>query len=107
MHATFINKRYFLNGFWTPLGLFSTWRFNEWILSIVSTLFSYCIKSHSTPNRTCPWNGLPRNHDQAFMWSSSHLNGGNIVSTHELHFMVSILWSFCNTFFPTPIWSCN
>ncbi len=46
----------------------------------------------------------PVNHDQAFKWSSSHYCGGNVVSIHNPHFMHSILWCFCNTFFPTPIW---
>jgi hypothetical protein len=35
--------------FWTHLGLFSPWRFNEWIPLIVPTLFSYYIGPHSAP----------------------------------------------------------
>jgi hypothetical protein len=62
-------------------------------------LFSYCIGPHSTPNCTCPWSRPPLSYDQAFRWSSSHCNGGNIISTHKLHFMSSIPWNFCNTFF--------
>jgi hypothetical protein len=37
----------------------------------------------------------------------SHCSGGNIILTCKLCFMSWILWSFCNTFFPTLIWSCN
>ncbi len=32
----------FWDGFWTTLGLFSPRRFNDYILLIISTLFSYC-----------------------------------------------------------------
>ncbi len=80
-------------------------RFNEWILSIVPTLLSYRIGSHSTPNCMHPWSGSPFNHDQT--WSLSHCSGGNIISTHKLPFMPLIPWNVCNTFFPTLIWSCN
>ncbi len=106
-HVTFINKWSFWDDFWTPLGLFSPYKFSEWILSIIPTLFSYCTRPHSTPNCTCPWSSLPLRHDQTFKWNSSHDSGGNIISTHTPCFMSSISWSFCNTLFPTPIWSCN
>ncbi len=106
-HTTFIVKWYFWDGFWTFLKLFSPYRFSKWIPSIVPTLFSYCIGSHSTPNCACPWSSLPFSHDQTFRWSSSHCSRKNIVSTHKPCFMLSIQWSFCDTFFPTLIWSCN
>jgi len=91
------------SGFWTHLGLFSPWRFGEWIPSIVLTLFSYYTRSHSTPNCTCPKSSLPLSHDQVFRWSSSHCNGGYIVWIHKPCFMFSIPWNFYNTLFPTPI----
>jgi hypothetical protein len=103
MHVAFINKRSFKDGFWTPSRLFSPWRFNEWIPLVVPTLFSYCIRPHSTPNCTCLWSGLPLSDDQAFMWNLSHCNGGSIVSIHKSRIMFSVPWNFCNTLFPTPI----
>ncbi len=106
-HVAFINKWYFWDGFWTFSKLYSFWRFSKWIPSIVPTLFSYCIRSHSTANFTCPWGGPPLSHDQAFRWSPFHCNGGTITSIHKPHFMSSIPWNFCNTFFPTLIWSYN
>ncbi len=107
MHAAFIGKWSFWDGFWTPLELFSPRRFIKWILSIVPILFSYHIRSHSTPNCMCPWKGLPFNHGQAFKWSSFHCSGGNIVSIHKLCFMPLISRNLCNNFLPTSIWSCN
>jgi hypothetical protein len=89
------------------LGLFSPWKFNKWIPLVIPTLFSYCTLPHSTPNCTCLWNSSLLSHDQAFKGSLSHCSGGNIVLIHKSHFMSSILWSFCNTFFHTLIWSCN
>jgi hypothetical protein len=106
-HAPFINKWSFWGGFWTPSKLLSPWKFSKWIPLIIRISFSYCTRPHSTPNCTCPWNGVPLSHDQAFKWSSSHCNAKNIVSIHQPCFMSSILWSFCNTFFPTLIWRCN
>ncbi len=106
-HATFISKWSFWDGFWTPLGLFSPWRFNKWIPLVVLTLFSYCTRPHSTPNCMCPWNSLPFSHDQTFKWNSSNYSGASIISTHMSGFMSSIPWNFCNTLFRTPIWNCN
>jgi hypothetical protein len=96
-----------LGFFWTSLKLFSPWIFSKWIPSIVPTLFSYRIRSHSTPNYMHPWNGPHFNHDQAFKWSLFQCNGESIVLTHKPHFMPLISQNFCNTFFPTLIWSCN
>jgi hypothetical protein len=97
--------------------------FLGWFLNIFETIFilkiqqmnsfncsnfvSYCTRSHSTTNYTCPWGGPPLNHDQSFRWSSFHCNRGNIISTHKPHFMSSIPRDFCNTFFSTLIWSYN
>jgi hypothetical protein len=106
-HVAFINKWSFWDGFWTILGLISLWKFSEWIPLVVPTLFSYCTWPHSTPNYTCPWSCPPFSHDQAFKWNFSHYSGGNIISTHKPHFMSLISWNFCDTLFPTPIWSCN
>jgi hypothetical protein len=81
------------------LGTFkNTWEvcINEWYLA--SILFTYHVKSHPTLNYTYPWSGSPLNHDQALRWSSFDCHGGNIVSIHKLHFMLSISWCFCNTF---------
>jgi hypothetical protein len=104
-HATFIDN--FWDGFWTPSRLFSPKRFNGYILSVVPTLFSYHTRPHSTPNCMCPWCDLLLSHDQAFKWSSSHYNGGNIISTHKLCFMHLISRNLCNTLFPTLIVSYN
>ncbi len=50
----------------------------------------------------------PFSHDQAFRWSLSlNCHGGNIVLTHKLGFMLSILRCLCNTFIPTQNWSSN
>jgi hypothetical protein len=70
-------------------------------------LFSYCIRSHSTPNCMCLWSNSLLSHDRTFRWNSSHCSGGNIVLIHKPRFMFSILQKNCDTFFPTPIWSCN
>jgi hypothetical protein len=66
--------------------MFSPWRFNKWIPSIVPTLFSYHIRSHSTPNCTCLWRSPPFNHDQTFGWNSSHYSGESLyrVTSHVL-----------------------
>jgi hypothetical protein len=45
-HASFICKWSFWDGLWTFLELSSPRRFHEWISTIVSTLFSYCTKTH-------------------------------------------------------------
>jgi hypothetical protein len=90
-HAPFIDKWSFRDGFWTFSKLFSPKKFNKWILKIVSTLFSYHSRSHSTLNCTCPWSSPLFNRDQAFRWSSSHCNGGNIILIHKLHLMCSIV----------------
>jgi hypothetical protein len=104
MHVTFVYKWYFWDDFWTSLKLFSPIRFHEWIFIVVSTLFSYCTRSHSTLNYTCPWNGPPFIHDQTFKWSLSHCHWENFVLVHKLCFiMFLILWCFCNTFLPAPI----
>ncbi len=68
-HAPSINKWYFWNGFWAPSRLLSPKIFNEWILSIVSTLFSYRLRFHSTSNCMCFWSNLSFSYDQAFRWS--------------------------------------
>jgi hypothetical protein len=60
------------------------------ISSMVPTLFSYCIRSHSTSNCTCPWNSSFLSHDQPFRWSSSPCSAGNIVYIHKPHLMSSI-----------------
>ncbi len=107
MHATCINKWSFWNGFWISSKSFSPENFNEWIPLVVPILFSYCTRSHSTPNYTCFWSDPPFNHDQTFKWNSSHCSGGKIILTHKPHFMFSIPQNLCNTFLPTPIWSCK
>jgi hypothetical protein len=86
---------------------FSPWKFSKWIPSIVPTLFSYCTRSHSTPNCMCLWSGLPLSHEQTFGWSSSHYNGGSIILIHKPRFMSSIPWNLRTTFFPRQIWSYN
>jgi hypothetical protein len=106
-HAKFIYKWSFWDGLWTPSNLLSPIRFHEWILIIVSTLFSYRTRSHSILNCTYPWGSLPLSHDQTFGWNLSHSRKGNIVLTHKPCFMPLILWCLYNTFFPTPIWSIN
>jgi hypothetical protein len=63
-------------------------------------LFSYCIRSHSTPNCIRPWSSPPLSHDQAFRWSSSHCNGGNIVSIHKLHLCFQFRKTFATFFSP-------
>jgi hypothetical protein len=87
MHATFICKWSFWNGFWTPLELFSPKRFRDCLSTIISTLFSYHTRSNSTLNYPCPWSGSSFNHDQVLMWNLSHCHGGNIISNHKLCFM--------------------
>jgi hypothetical protein len=52
MHATFIGKWCFYDGFWTPSRLFSPKRFNKWIPLVVFILFSHCT-SHIPPQITC------------------------------------------------------
>ncbi len=47
MHVTFIYKYFFKDDFWTPLNLFSPWKFYMRIHTIVSTLFWYHTTSHS------------------------------------------------------------
>jgi hypothetical protein len=64
MHVEFICKWSFWDGIWTPLRLFSPIRFHKWISTIVSTLVSYHIRSHST-YCTYPWGSSPFNHDQS------------------------------------------
>jgi hypothetical protein len=54
-------------------------RFSKWTLSVVLTLFSYCTRSHSTPNCMHLWSGPLLNHDQAFRWSSSHFVVGETL----------------------------
>jgi hypothetical protein len=56
----------FLKWFLNILGLFSPKRNCEWILAIVSILFSCHTRSHSMLKCTCPLGGLPLSHDQAF-----------------------------------------
>jgi hypothetical protein len=73
--------------FWSIFMTIFNRRFNEWILIIVSSLFSYHTRSHSSSNCTWLWSGLPLSHDQTFRWNLSHCNGGNIVLTHKLYFM--------------------
>jgi hypothetical protein len=46
MHAPFIGEWSVWDGFWTPSRLFSPKRFNIWVPSIISALFSY---SHIPP----------------------------------------------------------
>jgi hypothetical protein len=58
--------------------MFSPWRFSKWIPSIVPTLFSYHIGSHSNPNYMCFLRSLALNHDQAFRWNLSHCNGESL-----------------------------
>ncbi len=79
----------------------------KWIPIVVSTLLSYCTRSHFMSNCTYPWGGSLFNHEQTFEWNSSHYRRGNIVSTHKPWFMPSISWCLCNTFLPTPIQSSN
>jgi hypothetical protein len=97
-HVTFFDKWSFWDDFWTPLKLFSAKRFSKWISLVVSTLFSYYIRSYSTSNCTYPWNGSP------FLLGGVHpiVIGGNIVSINKTHFMLSIPRHLCNTIFPTP-----
>ncbi len=70
-------------------------------------MFSYCTRSHSTLNYTCPWSDLLINHDETFKWSSPHCHARSVVSIHKLRFMFSILWWFYNTFILTLILICN
>jgi hypothetical protein len=107
MHVKFICKWSFWDVFWTPLELFSPRRFHEWLPTIISILFSYHTRSHSTLNYPCPWGGSSLNHDQTFMWNLSHCHGGNVVSNHNPCFMPSISQCFCNTFLPTLVWNNN
>ncbi len=74
--------------------LFSPKKFHEWISTIVSTLLSYCTRSHSTLNWTYPWGNLPFNHDQALKWSLS------IVIGEMLYRFTSYILclQFCNVF---------
>ncbi len=106
MHVTFICKWSFLNGVWTPSKLTSSRRFHKWIPTVVSTLFSYCTRSHSMSNRTCPWGGLLLNFNKALKWNLSHCYSRNIILTHKPRFMPPIL-RCCNTFFPSPIQNNN
>jgi len=82
-------------------------RHYKWIPIVVSTLLSYCTRSHFMSNCTYPWGGSLLNHDQTFEWNSSQYYRGKIVSTHKPRFMLSISWCLCNTFVPTPIQSSN
>jgi hypothetical protein len=107
MHAKFIYKWSFWDGLRTLSNLRSLIRFHEWIPIVVSTLFSYCTRSHSTLNCTYPWDSPPLSHDQTFRWNLSHCHKGNIVLIHKSCFMPLNLWCLCNTFFPSPIWSIN
>ncbi len=62
-HAAFIYKWSFWDGFWTPSKLFSPIWFYEWFPTIISTLFSYCTRSHFASNYTCCCSALPLSHD--------------------------------------------
>jgi hypothetical protein len=77
-----------------PLLLFCTWT-HFWVLQGVESASTY------------PWGCSLFGHDQTLRWSSSHCHNGNVVSIHKPHFMLSILWCVCNTFFPTPIQNNN
>ncbi len=57
-------------------------------------------RSHSMLNYTYPWGSSLLNHDQAFIWNSSHYLRGKNVSIHKLHFMSSISWFFATQFSP-------
>jgi hypothetical protein len=102
MHATFIYKWSFWDGFLTPSRLLFPKKICEWLPTIISALLSYYTKSHSMLNYTCPWGNLPFSHDQALKWS-----GKNIVSTHKSRFMPSISWCLNNTFLLVAIQSNN
>ncbi len=107
MHVEFICKWLFKDGFWTLLKLFSPRKLCEWIPTIISTLLSYCSRSHFMSNYTYPWDDSPFNQDQAFRWNLSHCCKGNIILIHQAHFMPSILQCLRNTFIFSPIWSNN
>jgi hypothetical protein len=106
-HAKFIFKWSFWDGFRTPLRLLSPRRFCKWILTVVSTLLSYCTRSHSTSNYTYLWGSMLFRHDQTFRWNLSHCHKGSIVLTRKPYFMPSISQCLCNTFLPTPIQNSN
>jgi hypothetical protein len=66
--------------------------FSEWILLVVSTLFSYYTRSHSTLNYMSPWNGLLLNLDQAFKWSSSHyIMGKHYIDSQVLFYAFNFM----------------
>jgi hypothetical protein len=102
-HVKFIYKWYFWDGLWTPLRVLSPKKLHEWIPIVVSIFLSYHTRSHSMLNCTYPWGCSLLGHDQTFRWSLSHCHNGNVVSIRKPHFMLSILWCVCNTFFPIPI----
>lgn len=106
-HAEFMFKWSFWDGLQTPLRLLSPRRFCKWILTIVSTLLSYCRRSHSMSNYTYLWGSMPFRHDQALGWSLSHCHKRSIVLTHKSYFMPSISQCLCNIFLPTPIQNSN
>jgi hypothetical protein len=115
MHAEFICKWYFWDGFWTLRKLLSPQKIYKWIPTIVSTLFSYLTRSYSMSNCISPCIIIymcekcipPFNHDQALQWSSSWYHRGSVVLRHKPHFMPLILWCICSTFFLTLIRSNN
>ncbi len=105
-HPTFISKKFFWDGFCSPLSLFKPKRFSKWILLIVSISFSYYIRSQP------PW--IAQVFGTAYILAMIKIssgihpyNGGNIISTHESCFMPLIPQRFCDTFLLTPIWNCN
>ncbi len=105
-HVALIRKWSFWNGFWTPLGLFSPWRFNKWIPSIVSICF-HITHGHIPPQITCVL-GVAH-----LLTITKPKDGIHPITVGEALYRFTsyvkplILWSFCNTFFPTPIWSYN
>jgi hypothetical protein len=97
-HAIVIDKWYFWNGFLTLSRLFSHKRFNKWIHLVVLFCF-HIAKGHIPPWIACVLGVaylLTMNKPSGGV--CSHCTKGNIVSTHKVHFMLSISWHFCNTF---------
>jgi hypothetical protein len=93
--------------FGTPSKLFSTKRFHKWIPTIVSTLFSYHTRPHSTSNCTYLWGGLLFNFNKALRWNLSHCYSINIILVHKPHFMPLNSRCICNTFLPSSIRNSN